>query len=109
MERFMKNGIAALLVIFLATGCATQRYGRAVPVGEAEKSALTCESIAIEIAKNDAFLEDIRRQRSQTSGAHVLGALGDFGIGNTLEGDAAEQSGFERKTQLAALKTSKGC
>ena len=70
---------------------------------------MTCQQIDLEIAQSDAFLEDIRRQRSQTSGAHILGALGDFGIGNTLEGDAAEQSGIQRRDQLRSLRQQKGC
>lgn len=96
-------------VALVVSGCATQRYGRAAPVGSAEQQLLTCDSIALEMAKNEAFLEDIRRQRSDISGAHVLGALGDFGIGNTLEGDAAEKSGMERRAQLQSLQQAKKC
>jgi len=100
--------VAALAVLALAA-CATQRYGRATPVSPGERAALTCEQIALEIEKAEFFLADIRRQRSQTSGAHVLGALGDFGIGNVMEGDAAEASGVSRLNELRALQTQKGC
>ena len=104
----MRLLILSVVVLSLA-GCATQRYGRASPVSAAEAEAHSCDTIRLEIAKTEAFLEDVRRQRATTSGAHVLGALGDFGIGNVMEGDAAEQSGTQRLDQLRALERQKGC
>ena len=101
-------GILAAIVLSLGA-CATQRYGRATPVSPGERQNLTCEQIALEIEKSEFFLADIRQQRSTTSGAHVLGALGDFGIGNVMEGDAAEASGVQRLNELKALQTQKGC
>ena len=97
------------VVMLSLAGCATQRYGRASPVSAAEAEAHTCASMRLEIAKTEAFIEDVRRQRATTTGAHVLGALGDFGIGNVMEGDAAEQSGTQRLDQLRALERQKGC
>jgi len=38
-----------------------------------------------------------------------LGALGDFGIGNVMEGDAAEKSGNDRLNELKALQGAKSC
>jgi hypothetical protein len=102
------SAIAGLLVLSLAA-CATQRYGRMTPVSPGERVNLTCEQVALEIEKAEFFLADIRRQRSQTSGAHVLGALGDFGIGNVMEGDAAEKSGMDRINQLKTMERDKGC
>ena len=100
--------VAGLLLLSL-TACATQRYGRMTPVSPGERSNLNCEQIPLEIEKAEFFLSDIRAQRSQTTGAHVLGALGDFGIGNVMEGDAAEKSGMDRMNQLKALERDKGC
>ncbi len=70
---------------------------------------LSCSDLKIEIAKTEYFLDDVQRQRSDTSAAHVLGFLGDFGIGNVMEGNAAEASGRERLMQLKALEAGKGC
>ncbi len=98
-------GIAMLSL----SACATQRYGRATPVSPGESATLTCEQIALEIEKTEFFVADVQRQRSSTSGAHVLGALGDFGIGNVMEGDAAEESGMNRLRELRVLQHQKGC
>jgi len=108
MKRVMAAGIAGVLMLSL-TACATQRYGRATPVSPGERTALTCEQIALEIEKTEFFIADIQLQRRDTSGAHVLGFLGDFGIGNVMEGDAAELSGMERLSELKALQSNKDC
>ncbi len=63
----------------------------------------------LEIEKSEFFIADIQRQRRDTKAAHVLGFLGDFGIGNVMEGDAAEASGMERLSQLKALQSEKHC
>lgn len=107
-SRLVLSGIVIVFVLSLSA-CATQRYGRATPVSPGERSSLTCERIAIEIGKTEFFVADIQRQRSDTSGAHVLGFLGDFGIGNVMEGNAAEKSGTERLSQLKALQSEKDC
>ena len=108
MPRIVIMGLLGVTLLSLSA-CATQRYGRATPVSPGERTSLTCEQIALEIEKTEFFLSDIQRQRSQTSGAHVLGALGDFGIGNVMEGDAAEASGVQRLSELRSLQSSKGC
>ena len=103
------RSVIAISVVLSLAACATQRYGRLTPVSPGEQANLTCDQIALEIEKAEFFLADIRRQRGQTTGAHVLGALGDFGIGNVMEGDAAEKSGMDRLVQLKALERDKGC
>jgi hypothetical protein len=108
MSRTATLGLFGATVILLSA-CATQRYGRATPVSPGESAALTCEQIALEIEKTEFFVADVQRQRSSTSGAHVLGALGDFGIGNVMEGDAAEESGMNRLRELRVLQHQKGC
>ena len=100
--------IAAVLALSLAA-CATQRYGRMTAVSPGEHASLSCEQIALEVEKANFFIADVKKQRSETSGAHVLGALGDFGIGNVMEGDAAEKSGTDRLNELKALQVAKGC
>ena len=69
----------------------------------------TCKDIQIEIAKSEQFLASVRKTRAETNTAHVLGFFGDFGIGNSMEGDAAEKSGEARLQELRALSTEKGC
>ena len=104
-----KITLTLLCATFILTGCATQRYGRETEVSGTEKKYFTCKDINIEIAKTEEFLSDVRIQRADTSGAHVLGFLGDFGIGNVLEGDAAELSGEKRLKQLRELKIERNC
>jgi len=97
------------LCCLLAAGCATQRFGRMTPLSETEKQTFECRDIRIEMAKAEEFLFDVRRTRRDTNGAHVLGFLGDFGIGNVMEGDAAELSGETRLKDLKDLQTRKSC
>lgn len=104
----MLFGIATVLMLSL-TACATQRYGREAPVSPGERSSLTCEQIVLEIEKTEFFIADIQQQRRETGAAHVLGFLGDFGIGNVMEGDAAEVSGMKRLSQLKALQSENDC
>ena len=104
---------SSLLMIFIIalsiTACATQRYGRENELTATEKKYFTCKDVEIEIAKTESFLSEVRMKRADTSGAHVLGFLGDFGIGNVLEGDAAELSGEKRLKDLREYKIEKGC
>ena len=97
------------VLVLSVSACATQRYGRMTPVSPGERASLDCGQIALEIEKANFFIADIQRQRSETTGAHVLGALGDFGIGNVMEGDAAEKSGTDRLRELKVLQGGKGC
>ena len=98
--------LAATLVLF---ACATQRYGRMIPLSDTERSNMNCHDVKIETAKAQEFMNSIRDERRGVSGAHVLGALGDFGIGNMMEGDAAEESGQKRLRDLQTLAISKHC
>ena len=101
--------LVTLVSLILLSACTTQRYGRENPLSETERQYFTCRDIALGIASTEEFLSEVRQQRSSTSGAHVLGFLGDFGIGNVMEGDAAEKSGETRLKQLRDLQSSKDC
>ena len=108
----MKNHKTILMLTgaaMLLSACATQRYGRLTDVSATEMNTFTCRDLQIEIAKANEFLASVRDQRRGTSGAHVLGALGDFGIGNVMEGDAAEESGEKRLRTLQGLYAQRGC
>lgn len=98
-----------ILTLILTTSCATQRYGREQEVSSFEQSQLDCKQIALEINKTESFLGDLRIKRSETNVMHVAGFMGDFGIGNAMEGDAAQNSGEIRLKQLNDLKATKGC
>jgi hypothetical protein len=104
----MRVLLISVLVLALAA-CATQRFGRLSPLSEYEKQNLTCREIGIEIAKAEEFLFQTQSTRRNTNGAHVLGFLGDFGIGNVMEGDAAEQSGQVRLKELKDLTVRRAC
>ncbi|MHA6038805.1 hypothetical protein ACVSK5_03735, partial [Pseudomonas aeruginosa] len=49
------------------------------------------------------------REESEFDGRSVLSFLGDFGIGNLMEKDAAVDSANQRLTQLAGAKMQRGC
>lgn len=105
----MKTTFTLMILAITVSACATQRYGRATPVSSAEKAQFACRDVQLQIASTHEFINDVRRQRANTNGAHVLGFLGDFGIGNVMEGDAAELSGQNRLKELHDLKAQKGC
>jgi hypothetical protein len=93
----------------LLAGCATQRFGRMTDLSAAERQMMECREIRLEIVRAEQFLSSVRMTRRDTNAAHVLGFLGDFGIGNVMEGDAAELSGETRLRQLRDLSAEKNC
>ncbi|MBX3323701.1 MAG: hypothetical protein KF757_11985 [Phycisphaeraceae bacterium] len=105
------NRIVALIScvgVITIGGCSTKNHGRMTFLSEAEKRELTCREINLELAKVDAFLDQIS-ENAKIDGRSVLGFLGDFGIGNAMERNAAEKSARERREQLQELKTAKNC
>ncbi len=93
----------------LTAGCATQRYGRMTDLSAAEAQIMECREIRLEIVRAEQFLSQVRIARRDVSAAHVLGFMADFGVGNVMEGDAAELSGERRLTQLRDLNAQKNC
>ena len=99
------------LILLLALGltsCATKRYGRLQPITAAEKAAMSCGDIEVEISKVEGFRQQI------TEGAEIdwksaAGFLGDFGIGNAMEKNAAEKTATERMNELLEIRSEKGC
>ena len=106
---FVARSIITGLLVLTLTACATQRYGRMAPLSPGERASLICSQITSEIEKAEFFITDVKRQRNKTTPAHILGALGDLGIGNVMEGDAAEKSGTDRLNELKGLQGAKGC
>lgn len=107
----MQNRYVTLVIVsaMLIAACATQRFGRLQPLTDAERAVYECEDIQLELAKANAFLRDIAEQTEGVSGADVLGFLGDFGIGNSMEQNAAVESGTNRITQLEEFAADKQC
>jgi hypothetical protein len=105
----MRAIISAILIpAFLTAGCATKRYGRLQPLTGAERVAYDCRDVDLEIAKVQAFQQQVI-EGAQFNAASVLGILGDYGIGNSMERGAAEASAAKRLGQLNDLKAEKGC
>ena len=97
-----------ILPALVLAGCATKRYGRLQPLTGAERVAYSCREIDLEIAKVQAFQQQVI-EGAQFNVASVLGILGDYGIGNSMERNAAEASAARRLGQLSDLKAERGC
>ncbi len=108
----MKNAyVIALLAAGTATiltGCATKRYGRLQPLTSYETSQYDCNQIDLELAKIDAFEQQVAKQ-AKFSGMSVASFLGDFGIGNVLERNQAIKTAKERREQLMMARSTKHC
>jgi hypothetical protein len=104
----MKIIIVAAMLAFTVAGCATKTYGRLGPLTSFEKDSMTCREIALDAARTNGFVERVTTE-SQFSGKDVLAFLGDFGIGNSMERQAAMESATTRQRQLGELRVAKGC
>ena len=81
--------ILVLCLSFVAvTGCATKRYGRMQSITGHEKNSYTCKEIKVELSKVDAFELQVA-EGAEFSALSVASFLGDLGIGNTIEKNAA--------------------
>ena len=105
----MRKLLAAVGLSLLALqGCATKNYGRQGTLTDFEKQTMSCREIELEQAKVQGFLQQVEKE-SEFDGRSVLSFLGDLGIGNTLEKDAAVKSANDRASQLQALAAQHGC
>jgi hypothetical protein len=109
MEKKMKKILLASCLSVALSSCAVERFGRLTNLTETEKQNFTCKDIKIEIAKAEEFTKNVKTARGEVKATHVLGFMGDFGIGNHMEGSAAEASGEQRLSDLRMLKDNKGC
>lgn len=89
-------------------GCATKNYGRQGEVTDFERQNLTCREIVLEQAKVQGYLASVEKE-SEFDGRSVLSFLGDFGIGNLMEKNAALKAANTRSAQLQDLSTAKNC
>ncbi len=99
-----------LMKTLLTSGCTNQRgagqYPQAPSVTSEESAALDCAAIKQEIAKTHSIQNEIETT-GQFDGRTVLGALGDFGIGNGMAKSEARKKAQARLQQLESLKTIK--
>lgn len=100
---------ATLLLTLLLAGCATERYGRVQHVGPTEQAQLSCEQIDVELGKTADFLHQTFAAKEPVSAADALAWMGDLGIGNSLEYEAALKSGQTRCTELVQLRIIRQC
>ncbi|HCF7091157.1 TPA: hypothetical protein NIJ18_003111 [Pseudomonas aeruginosa] len=99
---------AVMVAGLSVAGCSTKNYGRQPELTDFERQTMSCREIDLEQAKVQGFLTHVREE-SEFDGRSVLSFLGDFGIGNMMEKDAAVDSANQRLTQLAGTKMQRGC
>ncbi|GKP63212.1 hypothetical protein [Klebsiella quasipneumoniae] len=102
----MKKLMMVIAGMFVIAGCATKQYPQAPSVTSEESAALDCAAIKQEIAKTHSIQNEIETT-GQFDGRTVLGALGDFGIGNGMAKSEARRKAQARLQQLESLKTVK--
>jgi hypothetical protein len=109
MGKHMRSTLLLVAAAALCLGgCATKRYGRAVEPSTVELSAYSCRDLDLEIVKVRAFQDQIAAG-AKIDVMSVLGFLGDFGIGNSMERADAEKSALRRLQQLQNAKAMKSC
>lgn len=104
----MRKAILFTALVLTLAGCATKNYGRQGELTEFERQTLTCREIELEEAKVHGYLAHVEKE-SEFDARSVLSFLGDFGMGNVMEKNAALQSANSRLSQLQALSVQKGC
>ncbi|EIX9150064.1 TPA: hypothetical protein NPP70_002199 [Klebsiella variicola subsp. variicola] len=102
----MKKLMMVIAGMFVISGCATKQYPQAPSLTSEESAALDCAAIKQEIAKTHSIQNEIETT-GQFDGRTVLGALGDFGIGNGMAKSEARKKAQARLQQLESLKTVK--
>ncbi|MGI3451949.1 hypothetical protein C3433_10745 [Citrobacter freundii] len=102
----MKKIACCFIGVMAISGCATKQYPQAPALTTAEASAFDCRDIGVEQAKAQSLRKEID-STGQFDGRTVLGALGDFGIGNGMAKAEAYKKVDARLQQLEALKLSK--
>jgi len=100
--------VTIILLGAAVAGCATKHYGRQGTLTPYESTTMSCKEIDLELAKIDGFKDQVQKE-SQFSGRSVLSFLGDFGVGNVMEKNAALKSADDRRAMLVSLRASKAC
>lgn len=104
----LKWAVITGMSLLALQGCATKNYGRQGALTDFEKQTMTCREIDLDKARVMGFTQHIDKE-SAFDGRDVLAFLGDFGIGNAVEKDAAVESAKQRYYQLEIVAYEKGC
>ncbi|AZW31748.1 hypothetical protein CS343_16495 [Bordetella bronchiseptica] len=105
MRRLFLVGCSAAVLL---TGCATKNYGRQGELTDFERQTMSCREIEMEQAKVHGYLSHVEKE-SEFDGRSVLSFLGDFGLGNVMEKNAAMQAANTRLSQLQSVSVQRGC
>ncbi|WP_236175549.1 MULTISPECIES: hypothetical protein [Pseudomonas aeruginosa group] len=108
MNKEVRIATLLLLAGLTVSGCSTKNYGRQPDLTDFESRTMSCREIDLEQAKVQGFLAHVQEE-SEFDGRSVLSFLGDFGIGNVMEKDAAIESANKRMGQLSSAKVQQGC
>jgi len=101
--------VATLIAVGLAAaGCATKRYPMATPLGSAERSAMTCRELDLEMIRVDEVRAQIN-STAKTDWRSVAGFLGDYGIGNAMAKGDADRALDRRTLAINAARAEKNC
>jgi hypothetical protein len=98
-----------LVLCLLLDGCASNHFGRELPVIPEERAAYGCPAIALEIAKCDAFTRNVYQTWSETKGRRAGAFAVDLSIGDRRERNDALESAANRRAQLVDLGHAKSC
>lgn len=98
--------ILLIVCVLIISGCATKQYPVASPLSLDEANTLDCKRVEQDIARVKSIQQEIERT-GEFDGRTVLGALGDFGIGNGMAKSDARKKAQDRLNQLEVLKVSK--
>lgn len=107
----LRSQSCVVLVAVLGTllgGCSTKNFGRMQPLSAQESAMMDCDALRLEVGRVEAFLQGVDTE-SQVDIRSVGAFLGDFGIGNSLEKNAAVKSANSRLAQLRQVQYEKGC
>jgi len=105
---FKNNVIVFVCLVLFTSACATKRYGRMQPVTGYEAKSYSCEEIKTELSKVDAFELQVA-EGAEFSALSIASFLGDLGIGNIIEKDAALKTAKARRVQLNDLAAAQNC
>lgn len=99
---------AAALVLTSVQGCATKTYERQDAAAAKDLAVMACYELDLELAKERDFIAYVNKD-SKFDAMDALAIVGDLGIGNVMERNAALEGAGKRIEQLQSLRAGKGC
>ena len=100
--------ILTLIIIFTIAGCATKQYPIAVPLSGAENNKTSCAGLKLKLLEVEQIEQQIN-QIGKVDVKTVFGALGDFGIGNSMAKADARSALNDRKQSIRDAQSRKNC